>query len=150
MTIMKKTLLVAGGVALLVGSAAAQTAEEAAVVALVDRMMTAFAEGDVPGVLATYRPQAVVVGAPGSKMQGEAALAAMFQNFVDAGFAFAPGEHEVIVAGDTALHLMGWTGQGPDGSPFRALSVAVLTRDAAGDWRMVIDHPFGDGLMHRP
>jgi uncharacterized protein (TIGR02246 family) len=124
--------------------------DETAVLGLITRMMTAFAAGDVPGIMATYRPEATVVGSPGAPVTGTSALAKMFQDFVAAGFAFKAGGHEVVLAGDTALHLMDWEGAGPDGNPFRALSVAVLTRDAAGDWRMVIDHPFGDGLMQRP
>lgn len=131
-------------------TAGAQVSDGAAVLAVIDRMMTAFAAGNVPGVMATYRPEAVVVGNPGAPVTGKAVLAEMFAGFVAAGFPFTPGGHEVIVAGDTALHLMDWHGAGPDGVAFRALSVAVLTRDAAGEWRMVIDHPFGDGLMHRP
>lgn len=141
-------VLVAGAMAL--GSAAsAGPSDEAAVVAVIERMMSSFASGDVPGIMATYRPGAVVVGSPGALVTGEAALTEMFQGFVAAGFPFVPGGHEVIVSGDTALHLMDWEGKGTDGVPFRALSVAVLTRDAAGEWRMVIDHPFGDGVMRQ-
>jgi uncharacterized protein (TIGR02246 family) len=131
-------------------AAAAETTDEAAVLAVIDGMMTAFAAGDVPGIMESYRPGAVVMGSPGAPTGGEAALREMFAGFVAAGFPFTPGGHEVIVAGDTALHLMDWQGQCPDGAAFRALSVAVLTRDAAGGWRMVIDHPFGDGLMQQP
>lgn len=141
-------VLMAGAMGL--GSAAlAGPSDEAAVVGVIERMMSSFAAGDVPGIMATYRPGAVVVGTPGAPVTGEAALTEMFQGFVAAGFPFVPGGHEVIVSGDTALHLMDWEGQGPDGATFRALSVAVLTRDASGEWRMVIDHPFGDGLMQR-
>jgi uncharacterized protein (TIGR02246 family) len=129
---------------------AAETTDEVAVLAVIDRMMSAFAAGDVAGIMSTYRPEAVVVGNPGAPVTGDAALREMFAGFVAAGFPFMPGGHDVIVAGDTALHLMDWQGQGPDGVPFRALSVAVLTRDAAREWRMVIDHPFGDGLVQRP
>lgn len=139
--------LVAGAMALGSGALAGPS-DETAVLAVIDRMMTAFATGDVPGILSTYRPGAVVVGNPGAPVTGEAALTDMFAGFVAAGFPFVPGGHEVIVSGDTALHLMDWEGQGPDGIAFRALSVAVLTRDAVGEWRMVIDHPFGDSLMH--
>ncbi|MFM2355586.1 MAG: hypothetical protein RLZZ528_1322 [Pseudomonadota bacterium] len=121
--------------------------DDAAVLAVIDRMMGAFARGDVAGILATYRDGAVVVGSPGAPVRGKPALAEMFSGFVAAGFPFTPGRHEVLVAGDTALHLMDWAGAGPDGVEFRALSVAVLTRDAGGAWRMEIDHPFGDGLM---
>lgn len=136
--------------AMAVGTAAfAGPTDETAVLVVIERMMSAFAAGDVPGIMATYRPNAVVVGSPGAPVAGEAALIEMFAGFVAAGFPFVPGGHEVIVSGDTALHLMDWEGQGPDGLPFRALSVAVLTRDAAGEWRMVIDHPFGNGLLHK-
>ena len=137
-------VLMAGAMAL--GSAAlAGPTDETPVLAVIERMMASFAAGDVPGIMATYRPGAVVVGNPGAPVAGEAALTEMFAGFVAAGFPFVPGRHEVIVSGDTALHLMDWEGQGPDGVAFRALSVAVLTRDGAGEWRMVIDHPFGDG-----
>lgn len=137
--------------AMAAGSAAlAGPTDETAVLAVIERMMTAFAAGDVPGIMATYRPGAVVVGSPGAPVVGDAALTEMFDGFVAAGFPFVPGGHEVIVSGDTALHLMDWEGQGPDGVPFRALSVAVLTRDAEGAWRMVIDHPFGNGLLQKP
>lgn len=130
--------------------ASARPSDETAVLSVIERMMASFAAGDVPAIMATYRPGAVVVGSPGAPVVGDAALIEMFAGSVAAGFAFVPGEHEVIVSGDAALHLMDWEGKGPDGMPFRALSVAVLTRDAAGEWRMVIDHPFGDGLMRRP
>jgi ketosteroid isomerase-like protein len=141
--------LIAGAIA--VGTvAAAEPSDETAVLGVIERMMSSFAAGDVPGVMETYRPEAVVVGSPGAPVTGEAALTDMFAGFVAAGFPVMPGGHEVIVAGDTALHLMDWRGQGPDGKPFRALSVAVLTRDATGEWRMVIDHPFGDGLVQSP
>ena len=149
----KSGLLAAGALALGAAMALAQTTptpDQQAVQAVIGRMMEAFAAGDVPAVMQTYRSGAVVVGSQGAAVTGEAALTGMFEGFVAAGFAFVPGGHEVIVSGDTALHLMDWQGQGPDGKTFRALSVAVLTRDAAGDWRMVIDHPFGDGLMRLP
>jgi ketosteroid isomerase-like protein len=131
-------------------AATGRSGDKAEVLAVIHRMMSAFAAGDVPGIMETYRPEAVVVGNPGAPVAGSAALTDMFAGFVAAGFPFTAGDHEVIVAGGTALHLMDWRGAGPDGVPFRALSAAVLTRDAAGDWRMVIDHPFADGVLHRP
>ena len=60
--------------------------------------------------------------------------------------------HEVISAGDIALHLTPWkmTGVAPDGSPINGagLSVAVLRRQPDGKWLMVIDNPFGDAILH--
>lgn len=149
MTDVKTGFLAAGVVALGTATVAQPTLapDQQAVQAVVERMMGAFAKGDVAGVMSTYHPDAVVVGNPGMPVRGQAELKAMFEEFVATGFAFEPGEHEVIVAGDTALHLMDWQGRGPDEAVFHALSVAVLRRDAGGVWTMVIDHPFGDGLM---
>ena len=100
-------------------------------------MRASFAAGDVPWIQATCRP-------------GEAALTEMSAGLVAAGFPLVPGGHEVVRPGDTALHLMDREGQGPDGVTFRALSVAVPTRDAVCERRLGVDHPFCDGLTLRP
>lgn len=122
--------------------------DETRVLAAIDTMTTALAAGDIDRIMSTYAPEAVVVGEPGQPVTGDVALRAMFVAFVESGVAFTYGAHEVVVAGDTALHLMKWTVPGPDGEETSALSVAVLRRQPAGDWKMVIDHPFGDGVMH--
>ena len=122
--------------------------EETNVLATVETMTSAFAMGDIDRVMSTYAPGAVVVGEPGQPVTGDAALRAMFAAFVESGVAFTYGAHEVVVAGDTALHLMKWTAPGPDGSEANALSIAVMRRQPDGGWKMIIDHPFGDGVMH--
>lgn len=122
--------------------------ENTQVTSTIDRMTSAFAAGDVEAIMSTYAPGAVVVGEPGKQMSGDATLRAMFAAFIKSGVAFSYGAHEVVVAGDTALHLMKWTAPGPDGKKMNSLSVAVLKRQPDGNWRMVIDHPFGDGVMH--
>ncbi len=59
--------------------------------------------------------------------------------------------HEVIVNGDTALHIAPWSmsGTGPNGAAVEqsGLSVAVLRRQADGGWKMVIDNPHGQMLL---
>lgn len=122
--------------------------DETKVLATIDTMTSAFAAGDIDRIMSTYASQAVVVGDPGQPVTGEAALRAMFAAFIESGVAFSYGGHEVVVAGDTALHLMKWTSPGPGGEDMTALSVAVLLRQPNGGWKMVIDHPFGDGVMH--
>lgn len=72
----------------------------------------------------------------------------MFEAFIAAGVNFTYGRHEVVVASDTALHLMGWTGPVPDRADGpEALSVAVLKMGDDGPWKRVIDYPFGDGVL---
>ena len=144
---------IVGAFALLAATFAPQThAEEimdqTAILETISAMTSAFAEGNIDGVMATYEPSAVVVAQPGQPVAGDAALRAMFAEFIASGVTFTYGAHEVVVAGDTGLHLMSWTAPGPDG-PMTALSVAVLHRQPDGSWKMVIDHPFGDAVMHQ-
>lgn len=127
---------------------AEETMDQAKILETVSAMTTAFAAGDIDRVMAAYEPEAAVVGQLGQPIGGDAALRAMFAEFVASGVNFTYGAHEVVVAGDTGLHMMSWTAPGPDG-PMTALSVAVLRRQPDGNWKMVIDHPFGDGVMHR-
>ncbi len=115
-------------------------------------MMTeAFQQGDLAAVLRTYEPGAVVVGEPGKHLQGDAALRAMFSGFMAVQPKFTYSGHDVVEAGDVALHIAPWqmTGTDPRGKPVQAqgLSVAVLRRQADGRWLMVIDQPFGDQLL---
>jgi uncharacterized protein (TIGR02246 family) len=114
-------------------------------------MTDAFHKGDIPAILRTYEADAVVVGDPGKPVQGEAALAAMFARYIAANPVFTYSGHEVVHAGDLALHLAPWrmAGVAPDGTKIeaRGLSVAVLRRQADGRWLMVIDHPYGDALL---
>lgn len=121
--------------------------DENAVLQTIQTMTDAFGRGDIDKVISTYADPATVVAAPGQSVTGDAPLRAMFGDFVAAGVNFTYGAHEVVVSGDTALHLMAWEAPGPDKSTTRALSVAVLKRQGDGTWKMVIDHPFGDGVL---
>lgn len=136
---------------LLTGAASAsdETMNQQLVLSTISQMTDAFAQSDIEGVMSTYAPGAVVVGSPGAPVQGDSNLRDMFAEFIAAGVQFRYGAHEVVVSGDTALHLMQWTAPSPEGDQ-TALSVAVLKLQADGTWKMVIDHPFGDGVMHTP
>lgn len=123
----------------------------AKILSTIETMTEAFNRGDIEGVMRTYEPSAVVVGEPGKPVTGASALRAMFEGFVSAQAHFTFLGHEVIEAGDLALHLTPWrmTGVAPSGAAVEAsgLSVAVLRRQASGAWLMVIDDPYGDALL---
>lgn len=123
--------------------------EENKVLETIETMTSAFARGNIERIMSTYEAGATVIGAPGTAFSGDAVLRAMFADFIAAGVAFKYGQHEVVVSDDIALHLMKWTAPGPEGDQ-SALSVAVLRRQDDGSWKMVIDHPFGDGVMYKP
>lgn len=127
-----------------------QMSDENAVLETIATMTEAFARGDIEAVMSTYAAPATVVAEPGKPVSGDAALRAMFADFVAAGVKFTYGAHEVVVAGDTALHLMRWQAPVPNEVDVEALSVAVLQRQPDGGWKMVIDHPFGDAVMRAP
>lgn len=121
------------------------------ILATVEAMTQAFNKGDIDAVMRTYEPSAAVVAQPGVLVTGPTALRAMFANFVAVKAHFTFHGHEVLQAGDLAVHFTPWhmTGVGPDGSVIASagLSVAVLRRQPNGGWLMVIDNPFGDTLL---
>ena len=123
------------------------------IVATVLKMTDAFHKGDMAGILSAYEPGAVVVGEPGKPLRGEGALRRMFTGFIALKPSFMYSGHEVVEAGDLALHISPWrmTGVGPDGASVeqRGLSLAVLRRQDDGRWLMVIDQPHGDALLRR-
>jgi ketosteroid isomerase-like protein len=77
----------------------------------------------------------------------------MFAEFIAMKPSFTYSGHEVVHAGDLALHISPWrmTRAGSDGAPIeqRGLSLAVLRRQADGRWLMVIDQPYGDALLRQ-
>jgi uncharacterized protein (TIGR02246 family) len=126
------------------------TEEQNKVLSTITKMGQAYNLGDIEAVMTTYEPSAVVVFA-GKPVRGPAAVKAMFQGSLAIKPQFVFGKHEVVAAGDIALHLTPWTmtGKTPDGQNVTqsGLSVAVLRQQADGEWLMVIDNPHGEALL---
>jgi uncharacterized protein (TIGR02246 family) len=113
----------------------------------------AVAVGDIDGVLATYEPNAVLVGQTGMPVTGTLALREAFKQFIALNPKIVMVSQYVIQAGDIALHSYTWkmSGKTPDNSPIEqsGFSVVVLRKQPDGSWLIVIDNPFGDHLLNK-
>jgi uncharacterized protein (TIGR02246 family) len=130
-----------------------QAVEHSRIQSTIDTNNAAVAAGDMDAILATYEPNAVLVGQPGMPAMGTAALREAFKQFLALAPKLTIASQEVIQADDIALHSYTWkmSGKAPDGSPVEqsGFSVVVLRKQPDGRWLMVIDNPFGDHLLHR-
>lgn len=126
-------------------------AEQNKVLETITKMGRDYNSRDIDAVMKAYEASAVVMFGPGHPVSGSAAVKAAFQGSLAVNPHFVFGEHEVIIAGDIALHLTPYTmtGKTPDGQNIRrsGLSVAVLRKQADGGWLMVIDNPQGQALL---
>lgn len=119
--------------------------------ATIDTMVAAFTAHDIDGILATYESGAVVVGEPTMPVSGTPALRELFAQFIAIDPKFTFTAHDVVQAGDIAVHFSVWkmTGKAPDGTVIEqgGLGVVVLRMQSDGRWLMVIDCPYGDHLL---
>ena len=117
----------------------------------IDTNNSAVYVGDMDAILATFEPNGVLMGQPGIPAMGTPALRAAFKQFIAINPKISVTSHEVIQAGDIALHSSTWkmSGETPDGHPIEqsGFSVVVLRKQPDGRWLMVIDNPFGDHLV---
>ncbi len=131
--------------------AQAMNIEQNKVLGTIINMGSRYNSGDIDAVMKAYEESAVVLFEPGSPISGVTAIKAAFESSLAVNPHFDFGKHEVIIASDIALHLTPWTmtGRTPDGHNIRqsGLSVAVLRKQADGEWLMVIDNPHGQSLL---
>ena len=125
--------------------------ENAQINAVIEANNAAVGAGDMDAIIATFEENGALVGQPGTLAQGTEALRAAFAGFMAINPQIEVHSHEVIQAGDIALHSSTWTmrGQTPDGHPIEenGFSTVVLRRQESGEWLMVIDNPFGNHLV---
>src|SRR5262245_8929157 len=114
-------------------------------------MTAAFQNGDLENVMNAYEHNAVIVFEPGRPVSDPAVVRATFKQWFAMSPRFEYAGHDVLVAGDVAVHIAPWTmkGKAADGAPIEqsGLSVAVLRRQSDGRWLMVIDNPHGQHLL---
>ncbi|MBY0481393.1 MAG: DUF4440 domain-containing protein [Chitinophagaceae bacterium] len=127
--------------------------EQKKVYSIIEKMVTAFHNKDIDGVLATYEDGAIVLFEPQKPVSGKDNLKMVFTQFATMNPKYTFTGHEVYISGNIATHIAPWTmvGQMPDGSKIEqsGLSIAVLRKQADGTWLMIQDNPNGQFLMNR-
>jgi ketosteroid isomerase-like protein len=125
--------------------------EEITVFATIEKMTSSLQDADIDAVMATYEKGARVVFEPGDPVSDQAIVRGIFAEMAALKPDVTYSGHEVIIAGDIAVHIAPWqmVGKSPDGEDIQqgGLSVAVLRRQENGSWLMVIDNPYGDRLL---
>ena len=126
-------------------------ATELKVLAAVEAMTAAYRDKNIERVMQSYEEQTNVVFERGQPVEDIDQIQAMFEGSFAFNPAFEYSGHEVYVSGDLAIHIAPWTmtGKTPDGQEIgdTGLSVAVLRRQANGEWLIVIDNPYGARLL---
>lgn len=111
------------------------------------RFAELFAAGDLDGLLGLYEPDAVLLPQPGVQVGGLAAIRDTLSAFLAMNGTFHMPPGKPIQANDIALIFSDWslTMTGPDGQPseLKGQTSDVLRRQPDGNWRIVIDSPFG-------
>ncbi|WP_264791692.1 YybH family protein [Aureispira anguillae] len=127
--------------------------EQQKVLNTIEKMVSAFQNKDIDGVLATYEEDAIVMFEPQKPVQGKKALRTFFTQFVQMNPRYTFSGHEVYISGNLATHISPWkmVGQMPDGTKIEqnGLSIAILRKQPDGNWLMIQDNPHGQFLLNK-
>ncbi|MCX2971437.1 DUF4440 domain-containing protein [Streptomyces sp. TRM70308] len=111
----------------------------------------AFNSGDAEAVNSMYAEDAVGVWEPGKPLTGQARRD-MVTEFMSRGPSVEAKVLQSVVTGDTAMLIVEWSMEttGEDGKPehLEGTAVDVLRRGEDGNWRYVIDNPYGASGPH--
>ena len=125
--------------------------EQKKVFSTIEKMVDAFQNKNIDGVLAAYEADAMVMFEPQKPVAGKEMLKTVFSQFVGMNPQYTFSGHEIYISGDIATHIAPWsmTGHMPDGTNIEqsGLSVAVLRKQPDGNWLMVQDNPHGQFLL---
>lgn len=120
------------------------------IIAVVMNMSQEMEKGNLDQVMRAYETKASLVAQPGIIVSG-AALKEAMNEYVTMKPKFSMPIHEVIESGDIALHISPWTMSAidPTGKEIKqtGFSLAVLRKQANGEWLIVIDNPYGGNLL---
>lgn len=118
---------------------------------MLDTFSERFNAGDVEGVFALYEPDAVFVEEPGQIRQGTAAVRECVEKFIASRPKLTLVKRETVVAGDVGTNYVQWslTETGLDGEliEMEGVAVGLVRRQPDGSWKIVIDNPWGTGVL---
>jgi uncharacterized protein (TIGR02246 family) len=112
--------------------------------------LEAFNSGDVEGVLSHYTSDAVFVQPDGQEARGQQAIRETLTGFMGMKPRLEMRKVASVMVGDLATNMAKWTldGTGPDGPVhLEGGGFDVMRRQPDGSWKMVIDNPWGPGLL---
>ncbi|CAM1374215.1 YybH family protein [Tenacibaculum xiamenense] len=119
----------------------------------ISKMVSAFQNKNIDGILSTYEENAVVMFEPQKPIQGKENLRKAFSQFVMFNPTYKFGGHEIYISGNIAKHISPWSmvGNLPDGTEIKesGLSIAILRKQADGNWLMIQDNPHGQYLLDK-
>lgn len=127
--------------------------EQKKVFNVIKDMTIAFENKEFDKVLKAYEPNAIVMFQPQIPVTGMENLKQGFVQFSAVNPKFSYSGHEVFISGNIATHVSPWhmTGNLPDGTKIEqeGLSVAILRKQADGNWLMIQDNPHGAFLLNQ-
>jgi ketosteroid isomerase-like protein len=104
------------------------------------RYCAAFAKGSGPLLDHLYEPDAVLVPRPGTPLIGAAQRIPAHEHLLGFGLPITATTRHAYVSGDIALLIVDWS---ITGIALGGTAADVARRGADGEWRYVIDNPFG-------
>lgn len=117
---------------------------------VIELLTEALNRGDMEGAIALYEPAATFAPQPGEEVKGREAIRAALDQFIALKPRMEGKITKVLAAGDVALVVNRWQLEGTraDGAPVEmgGHSADVLRRAPDGDWRILIDDPWGGGI----
>ena len=103
-----------------------------------------FNTGDVPGLLALYEADALLVTPDGQEVRGVAGIKSVLEAFLAMKATMKIEIRSCHVQGDLASISNAWSLTGGGAPPgFAGKTIEVLRRQADGSWRYIIDLPAG-------
>jgi ketosteroid isomerase-like protein len=103
-----------------------------------------FNSGDLDGLMELYEDDAVFPGEDGLHV-GKDAIRGAVKAFLDTGGKLQFSGNVVFQAGDIALTHNAWKLSGD--TPLEGATAEVTRKGADGNWRYIIDNPFGTAVL---